>query len=48
MVLIKILAEDVAVKENNGKCKVFLWDSINDNPPEELRFSPIAMIPHKS
>ena len=24
-----------------------LWDSINDNPPEELKVSPIAMIPQK-
>ena len=25
-----------------------LWDNIKDNPPEELKISPIAMIPHKS
>ena len=44
----KILAEDVAAKEKNGQCKVILWDNINDNPHEELKVSPIAMIPHKS
>ena len=25
-----------------------MWDDIKDNPPEELKVSPIAMIPHKS
>jgi hypothetical protein len=25
-----------------------LWDSIKDNPPKELKISPIAAIPHKS
>lgn len=24
------------------------WDSIKDNPPRELKISPIAAIPHKS
>ena len=47
-VAMKILAEDVAAKWKKGKCKVFLWDNIKDNPPEELKVSPIAMIPHKS
>ena len=44
----KIIAEEVAAKEKKGKCKVFLWDNIKDNPPEELKVSPIAMIPQKS
>ena len=25
-----------------------LWDDIKHNPPEQLKISPIAMIPHKS
>jgi hypothetical protein len=25
-----------------------MWDSIKDNPPVELKISPIAVIPHKS
>ena len=27
--------------------KAVLWDDIKDNPPEQLKVSPIAMIPHK-
>ena len=44
----KILVEEVAEKENKGQCKLLLWDNIKDNPPEELKLPPIAMIPHKS
>ena len=25
-----------------------MWDDIKDNPPEQLKISPVAMIPHKS
>ncbi len=28
--------------------QVVEWDSIKDNPPAELKISPIAAIPHKS
>ena len=45
---VKILAEEVAVKEKKGQCKVVLWDDMMDGPPEELKVSHIAMIPHKS
>ena len=45
---IKILAEEVAAKENKVQRKVVLWDSIKDNPPDKLKISPIAMIPPKS
>jgi hypothetical protein len=31
-----------------GQAKLVAWDSINDNPPPELKISPIAAIPHKS
>ena len=47
-VAMKILAEKFAVKDKKGQCKVLLWDSTKDNPSEELKISPIAMIPHKS
>ena len=47
-VAMKILVDDVAVKEKKVQCKVFMWDSIKDNPPEELNIFPISMIPHKS
>ena len=31
-----------------GQAKLIAWDSIKDNPPPELKISPIAAIPHKS
>ena len=31
-----------------GQAKLVAWDSIKDNPPAELKISPIAAIPHKS
>ena len=31
-----------------GQCRVVMWDDIKDDPPKELKISPIAMIPHKS
>jgi hypothetical protein len=31
-----------------SQAKVIAWDSIKDNPPEQLKISPIAAIPHKS
>jgi len=42
------LAAEVAEKEKKGQARVVLWDDIKDNPPPELKISPIAMIPHKS
>ena len=44
----KQLAEEVAAKAKKGQCRVVLWEDIKSNPPEELKVSPIAMIPHKS
>ena len=38
----------IAEKEKIGQCRVVLWDDIKDGPPEQLKISPIAMIPHKS
>jgi hypothetical protein len=31
-----------------GQAWVVLWDDIKNDPPKELKISPIAMIPHKS
>ena len=39
-VIMKILAEKVAAKENKGQYKVVLWNSIKDNPPDQLNFFP--------
>jgi hypothetical protein len=39
---------EVDDKVKSGQAKLVLWDSIKDNPPAELKISPIAVIPHKS
>ena len=31
-----------------GGCRIIKWSSIKDNPPPNLKISPIAAIPHKS
>ena len=38
---------EVTAKDKKGQYKVVLWVNIKYNPPEELKVSPIAMIPHK-
>ena len=30
------------------QARIVLWDDIKDNPPKQLKISPIAAIPHKS
>jgi hypothetical protein len=35
-------------KVHAGQARLVLWDDIKDNPPPELKVSPIAAIPHKS
>jgi hypothetical protein len=42
------LEEEIPEKVKAGQCKVVLWDDIKHNPPEQLKISPLAMIPHKS
>ena len=37
-----------AEKVRTNQARLVLWDSIKDNPPKELKISPIAAIPHKS
>ena len=39
---------DVKEKMANNQCRVVLWDEIKDNPPPQLKISPLAMVPHKS
>ena len=39
---------EVAEKVRVGHAKVVNWDDIKDNPPPQLKISPLAMIPHKS
>ena len=39
---------EVNKKVKSGQAKLVSWDSIKDNPPAELKISPIAAIPHKS
>ena len=42
------LQQEVQAKAEIGQCKIVKWDDIKANPPEQLKISPIAMIPHKS
>jgi hypothetical protein len=35
-------------KVNARQSRIVEWDSIKDNPPNQLKISPIAAIPHKS
>jgi hypothetical protein len=39
---------EVKEKVKMGQAKLVVWDSIKDNPPAELKISPIVAIPHKS
>jgi hypothetical protein len=39
---------EAAEKVRTKQAHLVLWDSIKDNPPKELKISPIAAIPHKS
>jgi hypothetical protein len=35
-------------KVTAGQARIIVWDDIKDNPPPQLKVSPIAAIPHKS
>ncbi len=37
---------DVDKKVRLGQAKLVAWDAIKDDPPVELKISPIAVIPH--
>jgi hypothetical protein len=38
---------DVKEKVQAGQAKIVDWNDIKDNPPAQLKISPISMIPHK-
>ena len=42
------ISQRKAHKVRVGQAKLVLWDDIKDNPPPQLKISPIAAIPHKS
>jgi len=41
---------DIEVKEKvqNNQARLVFWDDIKQNPPPQLKISPIVMVPHKS
>ena len=41
-------AEESAEKVRVGQAKLVLWDNIKDNPPPQLKVSPIMVQAHKS
>jgi hypothetical protein len=41
-------AVEAVKKDTTGQCRSVEWDSMKDNPPGQLKISPIAAIPHKS
>ena len=41
-------AEEAMEKVRTKQARIVLWDDIKDNPPKELKISPITAIPHKS
>jgi hypothetical protein len=41
-------AAEIKEKVLSKQARVVEWDTIKDNPPTELKISPIAVIPHKS
>ena len=45
---IQHFAAEVLEKVATGQARVVNWDDIKDNPPPQLKISPVAAIPHKS
>jgi hypothetical protein len=45
---IRQLTKEVAAKIAAGQARIVDWEDIQDDPPPELKISPIAMIPHES
>lgn len=41
-------ATEINEKVAAGQAKVILWSDILDNPPEQLKISPVAAVPHNS
>jgi hypothetical protein len=44
----KHFAMEAAKKVRTKQARIVAWDNIKDNPPPQLKISPIAAIPHKS
>jgi hypothetical protein len=42
------LRDETLEKVTQGYARLVLWDDIKQNPPPNLKVSPIAAIPHKS
>ncbi len=40
--------EEAREKVATGQARIVEWDKIKDNPPQHMKVSPIAAIPHKS
>ena len=40
------LSSEAAEKEAKGQCKIVLWDDIKNNPPTQLKISPLAAVAH--
>ena len=40
--------QEIKEKVAAGQAKVILWSDISDNPPEQLKISPVAAVPHNS
>jgi len=40
--------QEIERKVKDGQARVVTWNSIKDNPPAQLKISPVAAIPHKS
>ncbi len=46
--VIQHFAEEIKEKIRTNQAQVIEWNTIKDNPPPELKISPIAAISHKS
>ena len=44
----KQLDDEVNEKVRAGQARLVRWNDIKDNPPQQLKISPVAMVPHKS
>ncbi len=45
---LKHFEEEIKEKLHKNQARLVAWDTIKDNPPAQLKISPIAAIPHKS
>ncbi len=46
--VIKHFTKEIKEKNHTNQARLVTWDAIKDNPPPQLKISPIAAIPHKS